>query len=51
MSRAIVRSAIARARAAREVPVSVEAHMAQPCEGRGAAGRNQNHQLMRGGRA
>jgi hypothetical protein len=51
MSRAFTRSVSARARAAREVPVSVQAHMAQPCEGREAAGRNQNRQLMRGGRA
>ena len=51
MSRTIMRSVSARARVAREVAVSVEAHMAQPCEGREAAGRNQNRQLMRGGRA
>jgi hypothetical protein len=31
--------------------VSAQAHMAQPCEGREAAGRSQNRQLMRGGRA
>ena len=51
MSSAIMRSVIARARAARKVPVSVEAHMAQPCEGREAAGRNQSLQILRGGRA
>ncbi len=51
MSRVVTRSVSARARAARELPVSVQAHMAKPCEGRAAAGRNQNRQLMRGGRA
>ena len=51
MSRTIARSVSVRVRAARETPVSVQAHMAQPCEGREAAGRNQNCQLMRGGRA
>jgi hypothetical protein len=51
MSRTITRSVSARARAVREMPVSVKAHIAQPCEGREAGGRNQNRQLMRGGRA
>ena len=51
MSRTVMRSESVRARAAREMPVSVEAHLARPCEGRAAADRNQNRQLTHGARA